>query len=248
MAKDCKNGKAWVHCGEINDHHRSLCKKKFATNVSNVHLTEEIEEFSEGTAWAGVEALVSSGEMVLMQTSKAVIKSPNNSEVENVRILLDSGSQRTYVTKSLAYKLKLKRESEEKIKLITIGSDKPKTVKTTQTQLSIKLNNGEYLQVSANIVPIISGTVQRKAIKFHSSKNLVHLVRSLDMADSILSETDSSTVELLIGNDYYLDVILSQKIEVQPGLYLLASKLDWILTGRTSEAQSEASQTMMTLT
>ena len=180
MAKDCKKGKACVHCGETNDHHRSLCKKKFATNVSNVHLTEEIEEFSEGFACAGEEALVSSGEMVLMQTAKAVIKSPNNSEVENVRILLDSGSQRTYVTESLAHKLKLKRESEEEIKLITFGSDKPKTVKTTQTQLSIKLNNGEYLQVSANIVPIISGTVQRKAIKFHSSQNLDHLVRSFE--------------------------------------------------------------------
>ena len=58
------------------------------------------------------------------------------------------------------------------------------------------------------------------------------------MADSIPSQTESSTVELLIGSDYYLDIILSQKIEVQPGLYLLASKLGWKLTGRTSEAES----------
>ena len=49
------------------------------------------------------------------------------------------------MTERLAYKLKLKRESEEEIRLITFGSNKPKTVKTTQTQLSIKLNNGDYL-------------------------------------------------------------------------------------------------------
>ena len=149
------------------------------------------------------------------------------------------------MTESLAEKLKLTRESEEEIKLVAFGSDKPKTVKTIQTKLSIKLNNGQYLDISANIVPVISGTVQRKASKFHSSENLDHLVRSLDTADSIPSETESSTVELLIGNDYYLDIILSQKIEVQPGLYLLASKLGWILTGRTSEVKSELNQTNM---
>ena len=51
------------------------------------------------------------------------------------------------------------------------------------------------------------------------------------MADTIPTETESSEIELLIGNDYYLDIILSQKIEIQPGLYLLASKLGWIWTG-----------------
>ena len=29
MSKDCKKGKACVHCGEDNAHHRSLCPKKF---------------------------------------------------------------------------------------------------------------------------------------------------------------------------------------------------------------------------
>lgn len=162
-----------------------------------------------------------------------------------MRILLDSGSQRTYVTEKLAEQLQLTRETEEEIKLVTFGSENPKTIKTTQTKLSIKLKNGQYLDVNANIVPIISGTVQRKAMKFCSSENLEHLISSLDLADSIPKESESSSVELLIGNDYYLDIILSQKIEVQPGLYLLASKLGWILTGRTNESDSSVNETSM---
>ena len=98
-------------------------------------------------------------------------------------------------------------------------------MKTAQTKLSIKLNNGQYLDITANIVPVISGTVQRKPMTLCSSKNMEHLVKSLDLADTIPFETKSSTVELLVGNDYYLDIILPQKIEVQPGLYLLSSKL-----------------------
>ncbi|KAH3747904.1 hypothetical protein DPMN_182339 [Dreissena polymorpha] len=59
------------------------------------------------------------------------------------------------------------------------------------------------------------------------------------MADNIPSECDYSSVELLIGNDYYLDILLSQKMQLQPGLYLLSSKLGWMLTGRTCEQESE---------
>ena len=71
-------------------------------------------------------------------------------------------------------------------------------MKTFQTKLSIKLNNGEYLDINAKIVPVISGIVQRPACQFHSSENLDNLVRSLDRADTIFSETETSTVELLI--------------------------------------------------
>jgi len=54
--------------------------------------------------------------------------------------------------------------------------------------------------------------------------HLEHLVKSVDLADTIPRENESSSVELLIGNDYYLDVVLSQRIELQPGLFLLGSK------------------------
>ncbi|XP_060572066.1 uncharacterized protein LOC132730216 [Ruditapes philippinarum] len=44
---------------------------------------------------------------------------------------------------------------------------------------------------------------------------------------------------MLVGNDYYLDFILCQKIELNPGLFLLGSKLGWYLTGRTSDQDSD---------
>ena len=56
-------------------------------------------------------------------------------------------------------------------------------------------------------------------------------MNSLDLADTIPSESESTTIELLLGNDYYLDVVLQQRIEVQNGLYFLSSKHGWISTG-----------------
>ena len=55
------------------------------------------------------------------------------------------------------------------------------------------------------------------------------------LADALPTKLENSTIDLLIGNDYYLDLILPQKVEIQPGLYMLGSKLGWILAGRTSD-------------
>ena len=74
---------------------------------------------------------------------------------EQVRILLDSGSQCTYITKSLAEQLQ--QEKTEEIKVVTFGCETPKTVTTTQTKLGIQRNTGQHLDISANIVPFISG-------------------------------------------------------------------------------------------
>ena len=68
--------------------------------------------------------------------------------------------------------------------------------------MSIKLNNGHYLNISANVVPMISGTVQRKALSICHSENFNHPDRSLDMADTIPAEVESANVVLLIGSEF----------------------------------------------
>ena len=74
MSKDCKKGKACVHCGEVNTHHRSLCPKKFKSSVVSAHLTEEIQDDHNEYGCSGENVFVSSGEMVLMQTARTEIR------------------------------------------------------------------------------------------------------------------------------------------------------------------------------
>ena len=49
-----------------------------------------------------------SGDTVLMQTAKTVVHNPSKPKTEEIRLLLDSGNQRTYVIEALARKLNLK--------------------------------------------------------------------------------------------------------------------------------------------
>jgi len=81
----------------------------------------------------------------------------------------------------------------------------------------------------------MSGNVQRKSMDSASIEHLRSFIKEADLADDIPVKNESSRVDLLIGNDYYLDIVLSQRIELQPGLYLLASKVGWIITGRNNE-------------
>ena len=74
----------------------------------NSSLAEELPQQSEVVNTEN--SLISSGEMVLMQTAKTDIKNPDNGLKQNARILLDSGSQRTYITESIAKRLNLARE------------------------------------------------------------------------------------------------------------------------------------------
>ena len=94
------------------------------------------------------------------------------------------------------------------------------------------------MKLTANIVPNISGAIQRSPVGFAQSELLHGLTRNLKLADNIPVKTESTPFELLIGNDYYLDIVETEKIEVCPGLYLLSSKLGWILSGRSPMADT----------
>ncbi|CAG2249226.1 unnamed protein product [Mytilus edulis] len=184
---DCKKRKLCVHCGEKNSHHRSLCPKKFKMKMTSVHLSEENSH--------------SSIEELRRQEEFSVNMESNEDPTENM-------ITKNLYFQSLASKLNLKGDKEEELKLVTFGSEKPKIVKTSSTNLSIKLNNGKNFNLVANIVPVISGCVHRKSL---TMEHLKHFVKEVELADELPFQNESSSIELLIGNDYYLD--LNHQIE-----------------------------------
>ena len=131
--------------------------------------------------------------------------------------------------------------------LVTFGSAKPKRTESRNTKLDIVLKDGSILTISANVVPQIAESIQRRPVNLKTLDNWNYLWNEFSLADDLPTERETSSVELLIGNDYYLDIILPQKIEVQPGLYMLGSKLGWILSGRTSEIVERTTEPSMLL-
>jgi len=104
-----------------------------------------------------------------------------------------------------------------------------------RTKLCVKLKTGTFFEMSATVVPVISAELNRQPEKCLQNKEMTQLLQTVYLADTIPIKNEKSPVEMLIGNDYYLDLISATKIELQPGLYLLHTQLGWILSGRTNE-------------
>ena len=65
------------------------------------------------------------------------------------------------------------------------------------------------------------------------------LKQQYDLADTLPSQMETCTLEILIGNDHYYDVMLDKQEAVQENFYVLESKLGWILSGRTTIRESQ---------
>jgi len=233
---ECKSTKTCVYCGERNSHHRSLCPKKFQLKSTFTQLVSENDDVQTTNPQCDEsQSLLSTNEIVLMQTAFSIVENPDTSACSNVRLLLDSGSQRTYITENLCKKLDLKTQGEDVLNLVTFGSTKPQHVKTKRTKIKLKLKDGSCVEITANVVPVISGELNRKPVSSLQKASVAQILQSVDLADSFPTKEEKSSIELLIGNYFYLDLVLGNRIELQPGLYLLSSKLGWILTGRTCD-------------
>ena len=91
--------------------------------------------------------------------------------MQNKRILLDSGSQQTYITESLAKRLNLKLGDKDEFLLVTFGSEKPKRTKSRNTKLNIVLKDGRILTIRANEVPQIAESIQRRPVNLKRLDN-----------------------------------------------------------------------------
>ena len=176
------------------------------------HLADELLEQDIEDATENV--LISSDKMVLMQTARGNILNPNNEMEENACMLFDSGSQRTYITEALAKKLNLTLGEKSKNALVTFGSKKPQLVDTPSTVLNMKLRDGTILKLTANVIPTIIGEMQRRPLDKRFLQNWEYLWRDNVLADALPTKIENSTIDLLISNDYYLDLIPPQKVEI----------------------------------
>ena len=174
--------------------------------------------------------MLAAGKHVVMQTALVEATSTDQMLSEVTIVLIDTGSSRTYVTKEIVNKLKLKTHRSNKLIIYTFGISKPKEIMSPVVTLMLKSKDGNTVTVKANVVPKVSGDIQRLSIRL---KNKFSIQKRFRLADTLPQQTESSTIGVPIGNYYYHEVMSSKRMEVQEGLYLIKSKFDWIISGKT---------------
>ncbi|XP_065911194.1 uncharacterized protein [Dysidea avara] len=164
----------------------------------------------------------------LLKTAVARVTSRNRCVEAN--ILLDEGSQRSFVTEELASILDLQPYSKELLTISSFGTKHPVSHHLNVSRVTLLTRSGEELELSVLVVPFIATPLQNcTSLDF---SELPHL-QGLQLAHPLISDSEFA-ISLLIGADFYWDIV-GDKIIRGSGPTAVESKLGYLLSGPTHQ-------------
>ncbi|XP_068675693.1 uncharacterized protein [Montipora foliosa] len=194
---------------------------------------EQIQNLSRNSRQNLTALYVSVSTPVLLQTANALSYKPGNSAVRvKARLILDSGSQRTYVSARLREHLNLSAESSQRISIKTFGSTKENSQCVDVVRLCVATGQGEGVELFAFVVPIICDPLQSQSIA-EATHTYAHL-KGLELADYGTGE-DNVEVDILVGSDQYWRLVSGRVVRGEHGPTAIETKLGWVLSGPIPE-------------
>ena len=164
-----------------------------------------------------------------MQTTSTYAYVENSTKLLPVRVLLDSGSQSSYITNNLKRKLGLIHTKTETLNLNTFGNEKFSKRDCDLIKLRLQGKHGEDVNISALSFEAICSPVPSK-VSLHEHPHLLYL----HLADCISGNMDSQdNIDVLIGSDYYWDIITGEVARGDDKLVAVSSKFGWLVSGPT---------------
>lgn len=204
-------------CRQCNKYHNTLLHAVDATKANNAQIQESdsiVSNFSKENS-----------KCVLLSTALIEVSNPTTKRVQVVKALLDSGSESSFISKSLQNSLQLNTKSTS-VNVIGIGdSTANKVNERCVVQLNSKHNN---YQVNLNcfVMDKLTGDLPKCPISLHS----LNIPKNIKLADPNFYQP--GTIDLLIGADLFWDVLLCEQKSLgnnQPTLH--KSKFGWLIAG-----------------
>ena len=169
-------------------------------------------------------------QVIQMQSALVTVKAENEST--RARILFHTGSQRSFVTKKLSDKLRLKPIKKEILEVTTFGSKQSKRHEYNVILFTL-LGKEACIDITVLESPTICPPIAAKAT--YTLEDYPEL-SGLDLADGYQkSSTQHLDIDILVGNDYYAHLMIGEMIKCQKNdVIAMKSKFGWILSGPLS--------------
>lgn len=242
LVQECQSTRGCRYCG--NKHHTALCNRGRSGSNNDIPNTSEqtmcinnalnpsASEFhaAETTPPAQVVTTLnnSNSNFVYLQTATGLIVNENTGSKVVARVLLDSGSTRSYITESLAQHLELKTVNTELVEVNAFGSVHGKKMEVSI--VNFKLCGPRFSKIiSASTTPVICSPV----INNRLNRDQISSLSEFQLADRDILREQELVVDILIGADFYWDIITGNIRECGVGPLLLESRLGWVLSGKT---------------
>ena len=217
-------------------HHTSLCTHKSditpqgnnadqnSDNIPSPNNTTTTTAMTTIATSAATSLHVAGDSVCLLKTAVANVYA-NDTGIE-ATILLDEGSQRSFLTEGLARNLRVQTHHTEDICLASFGSPTALVKRLDVATIYLETITGDRLPLSVLIVPTIAAPVQN--ITHYAIDKLPYL-KGLQLAIP-MTVGEQFEVTLLIGADHYWQVV-EDHIVRGPDPTAMKSRLGYLLSG-----------------
>ena len=225
IARGCLSKIRCQHCGRR--HHTSICE----ANKSSPR--------REKSTSSNTVSVNGSGGALLQIAQASVASTTDGSCSATVRILLDGGSQRSYITQRLQDQLQVSATSRELLSINAFGRAESAVCKEYDcVTINIFMTDGSTLPVSTLSVPSTCPPVHNQV---SGDLPVLHeSISGLDLADNCNS---SASIDVLLGADVYWKVVTGEVRRADNGPVAIATRLGWVLSGPTTVAQDSSNVT-----
>ena len=246
LARDCDSS---IKCFRCRGHrHVALCERSrnfYTDSKKQLQSSEPVKEAFENkdvqekdghsqTTFCGVNTgSEKQNTRVLLKTAYVKATNPEDaSQNMKLRVILDSGSQRTYITKRAREILNLNTVDKEKVIIKTFGQDQDEISICDLVNVQLKsLQNSYCLEVNALEVPMIcSPLLQGETIRW--AKSNFHYLKGLKLADYPSGPHPDLEVDILLGSDFMWRTMTGEIIQGEENEPVaIGSKFGWVLSG-----------------
>ena len=145
-----------------------------------------------------------------------------------VKVFLDPGSQRTYLSQRLVDYLKLVPIGKQTMTIKTFGNDNENSVEFKEYSFCARgMSGGQNIYPRGFRVPLVCSPLSGQRVDL--VKTMFPCLTSLDLADK---GNGDSKIDLLIGADFYWYIIEGElRRLISDGLTAVHLKLGWLLSG-----------------
>jgi hypothetical protein len=139
---------------------------------------------------------------------------------------MDSGSQRTYITRRLRHGLNLPTLRTESLRIKTFGNTATYNSSCDVVRLALETKDHGTLTITALVVPVICNPLTSQSIS--SSRECYDHLIGIDLADSA-DASDALEVDVLIGSDWYWNLATGRIIRGRSGPIAIHTKIGWVI-------------------
>lgn len=225
IACNCRaHGIECAQCGRR--HHRAICNQQSLQTLQ----TTNKPDVDTAQAQCSVAPSESNGKAVLLQTATVWIDAPRQSQI--AKCLLDGESQRSFIREDISKALNLPVVGTEIIKLHVFGSVNAKRMTARKVKATLRnLKPNVCVDVELLETPSVCSSPIRMA-----SENIRRSLEAegFQVADHPVRGMEQEALGLLIGGDYYWNIVTGNTKRLDNRLVAVESKFGWLIQGTVS--------------